>query len=155
MLVGQPNAEELAEDIVARGLNVRQVETLARQSGKEQAKDLKPKRRTGKDADTVALEKRVSDALGLQVSVDHRGGRACCTSTTAISSSSTRCCGGWSGRSRQTREISGVMRQLERISFPWKRKPLQHLMLSHFRTGNRIPLFLKCSSRPLKNSFSP
>ena len=47
---------------------------MARKSGKEQAKELKPKRRTGKDADTVALEKRVSDALGLQVSVDHRGG---------------------------------------------------------------------------------
>jgi ParB family chromosome partitioning protein len=74
MLVGQPNAEEFAEDIVARGLNVRQVETMARKSGKEQARELKPKRRTGKDADTVALEKRLSDALGLQVSVDHRGG---------------------------------------------------------------------------------
>jgi ParB family chromosome partitioning protein len=74
MLVGQPNAEEFAEDIVARGLNVRQVETMARKSGQEQAKKLKPKRRTGKDADTVALEKRVSDALGLQVTVDHRGG---------------------------------------------------------------------------------
>jgi len=36
-------------------------------------RELKPPRRTGKDADTVALEKRVSDALGLQVSVDHRG----------------------------------------------------------------------------------
>ena len=74
MLVGQPNAEEFAEDIVARGLNVRQVEALARKSGAEQAKELKPKRRTGKDADTAALEKRVSDALGLQVTVDHRGG---------------------------------------------------------------------------------
>jgi ParB family chromosome partitioning protein len=73
-LVGQPNAEELAEEIVARGLNVRQVEALARKSGKEQANELKPKRRSGKDADTVALEKRMSDALGLQVSVDHRAG---------------------------------------------------------------------------------
>ncbi len=73
MLVGQPNAEELAEAIIDRGLNVRQIEALARKSGKEQAKELKPKRRTGKSADTVALEKRLSDALGLQVSVDHRG----------------------------------------------------------------------------------
>jgi ParB family chromosome partitioning protein len=73
MLVGQPNAEQLAEQIVARGLNVRQVEELARQSGREQAKALKPKRRSSKDPDTLALEKRVSDALGLVVSVDHRG----------------------------------------------------------------------------------
>jgi len=87
MLIGQPNAEELAADIVARGLNVRQVEEIARQSGKDQAKDLKPKRggkdsgakdgvhiRGARDADTIALEKRVSDALGLKVSVEHRGG---------------------------------------------------------------------------------
>jgi ParB family chromosome partitioning protein len=74
MLIGQPNAVELAEEIIARGLNVRQVEAMARQSGKDQANALKPKRRTGKDADTAALEKRLSDVLGLQVSVDHRDG---------------------------------------------------------------------------------
>jgi ParB family chromosome partitioning protein len=73
MLIGQPNADELAVEIVDRGLNVRQVEAIARKSGKEQARDVKGKRRARKDADTVALEKRLSDALGLQVSVDHRG----------------------------------------------------------------------------------
>jgi ParB family chromosome partitioning protein len=73
MLLGQPNADELAEDIVNRGLNVRQVEAIARKSGKQQARDVKSKRRARKDADTVALEKRLSDTLGLQVSVDHRG----------------------------------------------------------------------------------
>ena len=73
-LVGQPNAEELAEEIINRGLNVRQVEAMARKSGRERASELKPKRRTGKDADTAALEKRLSDVLGLQVSVDHRDG---------------------------------------------------------------------------------
>src|SRR3984885_7843168 len=31
MLVGQPNAEQLAEEIVSRGLNVRQVEAMARE----------------------------------------------------------------------------------------------------------------------------
>jgi ParB family chromosome partitioning protein len=75
MLVGQPNAEELAQDIVARGLNVRQVEALARKDGKAQTRALKAKRATAKDADTVALEKRLSDTLGLQVSVDDRGGQ--------------------------------------------------------------------------------
>ena len=74
MLVGQPNAEEIANEIVTRGLNVRQVEAMARKSGKEQAKEVRgTKRRGGKDADTAALEKRVSDALGLQVTVDHHG----------------------------------------------------------------------------------
>ncbi len=73
MLIGQPNAEELAAEIVDRGLNVRQVEEIARKSGKDQAKEIKGKRRARKDANTVALEKRLSDALGLQVNVDHRG----------------------------------------------------------------------------------
>jgi ParB family chromosome partitioning protein len=74
MLIGQPNAEELAEEIIARSLNVRQVEAMARKEGKQQARDEKGRKPRGKDADTLALEKRVSDALGLQVSVDHRGG---------------------------------------------------------------------------------
>jgi ParB family chromosome partitioning protein len=70
MLVGQPNAEQLAQDIVARGLNVRQVEDLARENPQRVEKKSRPPQK--KDADTVALEKRVSDILGLSVSVDHR-----------------------------------------------------------------------------------
>jgi ParB family transcriptional regulator, chromosome partitioning protein len=76
MLVGQPNAEEIAEDIVNRGLNVRQVEALARKEGRAQARGVKggrPSGRAMKDPDTLALEKRVSDALGLTVTVDHKG----------------------------------------------------------------------------------
>jgi ParB family chromosome partitioning protein len=70
MLVGQPNAEALANDIVDRGLNVRQVEAIARQSsGKPQAKSAK----AGKDADTRALEKQLSDTLGYNVSIEQRG----------------------------------------------------------------------------------
>jgi len=78
MLVGQPNAEKLAEDIVARGLNVRQVEAMARdvaeKSGKKHARATR--RGAGKGADLAALEKRLSDALGLAVSIDEgkRGG---------------------------------------------------------------------------------
>jgi ParB family chromosome partitioning protein len=73
MLVGQPNAEELADDIVNRGLNVRQVEAIARKDGRGQARAVKGKGQQRKDADTLALEKRISDALGLTVTVDHRG----------------------------------------------------------------------------------
>ena len=72
-LIGQPNAEELAEDIIKRGLNVRQVEEMARRDGRAQARTV---RRTGgdleKDADTQALEKRLSDTLGLRVTIEHR-----------------------------------------------------------------------------------
>jgi len=71
MLLGQPNPEQLAESIVKRGLNVRQVENLARVSGRQRGAP--PRRaRPGKDADTAALEKRLADALGLQVTIDHR-----------------------------------------------------------------------------------
>jgi len=80
MLVGQPNAEKLAEDIVARGLNVRQVEAMARdvadKSGKKHSHARATRRTAGKGADLAALEKRLSDALGLVVSIDEgkRGG---------------------------------------------------------------------------------
>jgi ParB family chromosome partitioning protein len=76
MLIGQPNAEELAEEIVARGLNVRQVEAMAREVGqksaKGQANGAKSSGQAEKNANMLALEKRISDALGLVVSIDHR-----------------------------------------------------------------------------------
>jgi len=80
MLVGQPNAEKLAEDIIARGLNVRQVEAMARdvaeKTGKKHGHARAARRGAGKDANLTALEKRLSDALGLAVSIDEskRGG---------------------------------------------------------------------------------
>lgn len=69
MLIGQPNSEAMANDIVSRGLNVRQVEAIAREASKPQAKSAK----ATKDADTRALEKQMSDALGYAVSIDQRG----------------------------------------------------------------------------------
>jgi len=74
MLIGAPNAEELAQDIVARELNVRQVEAMARErSGKNGNKHRTALRAAkAKSADTAAVEKRLSDALGLVVRVDER-----------------------------------------------------------------------------------
>jgi ParB family chromosome partitioning protein len=77
MLIGQPDAERLAEEIVARGLNVRQVENLARETGERGGKSrARAVRRAAKNANLVALEKRISDALGLAVSINEakRGG---------------------------------------------------------------------------------
>jgi len=77
ILIGQPNALELANDIIKRGLNVRQVEAAMRKDGGAQARDLRREAKGhtsgAKDADTRALERRLSDALGLEVTVDHRG----------------------------------------------------------------------------------
>ena len=40
---------------------------------KAQSRPRKPRQPIHKDADTVALEKRLADALGLQVTIDHKG----------------------------------------------------------------------------------
>jgi ParB family chromosome partitioning protein len=76
-LVGQPNALEIAKDIIERGLSVRQIEQEMRKDGASQVRDLKNEAKghtSGKkDPDTRALERRLSDALGLEVTVDHRG----------------------------------------------------------------------------------
>src|SRR5580704_16020698 len=72
-LVGHHDAERLAEEIVTRGLNVRQVEEIARQASGRNDKSHSRKRSAGKSADTLALERRMSDALGLVVSIDARG----------------------------------------------------------------------------------
>ena len=77
MLIGEPNAEQLAEEIVARGLNVREVEAEARaranKSGKKQTNG-RVRPGSAKSADTLAVEKRLTDALGLTVSIDQRRG---------------------------------------------------------------------------------
>ncbi|TMI98810.1 MAG: ParB/RepB/Spo0J family partition protein [Alphaproteobacteria bacterium] len=72
LLVGQPNAEEFAELIVTRGLNVRQVEEMARRDGRKQARAVRRTGRIGPDPDAAALEKRLTDALGLTVRIVHR-----------------------------------------------------------------------------------
>jgi ParB family transcriptional regulator, chromosome partitioning protein len=72
-LVGHHDAERLAEEIVTRGLNVRQVEEIARQESDRNGKPRSRKPSAEKSADTLALEKRLSDALGLVVSIDARG----------------------------------------------------------------------------------
>ena len=72
-LVGHHDAERLAEEIVTRGLNVRQVEEIARQETGRNGKPRSRKPSAAKSADTLALEKRMSDALGLVVNIDSRG----------------------------------------------------------------------------------
>jgi ParB family transcriptional regulator, chromosome partitioning protein len=77
LLIGQPNAEMLAREIVDKGKSVRQLETDMRKDATAQVRDVhhegKGHTASAKDADTRALERRLSNALGLEVSVDHRG----------------------------------------------------------------------------------
>jgi ParB family transcriptional regulator, chromosome partitioning protein len=69
MLVSAEDPESLVEQILAQGLNVREVEKKAKQA-KEAKQD---KSAASKDTDTKALERSLSDALGLSVSIDHAG----------------------------------------------------------------------------------
>jgi ParB family chromosome partitioning protein len=66
----------LARQIVDKGLSVREAEALSQQRDLPKRKPLAD---TGeqRDADTLALERRLSDALGLSVSLSHseRGGK--------------------------------------------------------------------------------
>jgi ParB family chromosome partitioning protein len=73
-LIGVPDPLTAAKRIVAEGLNVRQAEALAHDEGVPVRKPQKARGGSSKekDPDTLALEKRVSDALGLTVSVNHR-----------------------------------------------------------------------------------
>jgi ParB family transcriptional regulator, chromosome partitioning protein len=84
-IIGHANADVLAEEIVARGLTVREVEalvadmqqnpgtTVARGGGSGGAPAREPR---DKDADTKAFEKDMSDALGLSVEVQRGSGES-------------------------------------------------------------------------------
>ena len=68
-LLGAADPTAQARHVIARGLNVRQTERLVKQ-------DTKPKSITAapptKDADTITLEKDLTDLLGLKVTINHR-----------------------------------------------------------------------------------
>ncbi|WP_114094230.1 ParB/RepB/Spo0J family partition protein [Thalassospira xiamenensis] len=74
-LLGANNAVELANQIVKKGLNVRQTEKLVKSDGGKTARQKKPSsgRTSDKDPDTVALEHDLSNMLGLAVNIDFDG----------------------------------------------------------------------------------
>jgi ParB family chromosome partitioning protein len=71
-ILASDDQEAIAEQVVARGLSVRDAEALVR------AKAAGPKKASGprraKDADTAALETDLEDALGMSVDIADRGG---------------------------------------------------------------------------------
>lgn len=69
--VGNPQA--LADEIVAKNLNVRQAEALATEKGGVLRKKLNTKR---KDTDTIALENDLSNLLGMKVLIETRDGKS-------------------------------------------------------------------------------
>jgi len=73
LAVSEPDA--VAADIIGRGLTVRDVERIAQQEAEppQQRVAKTPKPAAEVDADTRALEKKLSDALGLDVQLKARG----------------------------------------------------------------------------------
>src|SRR5690606_5037365 len=73
-LITAEDPAALARRIVGGGLSVREAEALSQRGNAQRRKPAEPRH---KDSDTLALEKRLSDALGLAVSIDHKdeGGR--------------------------------------------------------------------------------
>ncbi|OQP86144.1 chromosome partitioning protein ParB [Rhizobium rhizosphaerae] len=65
---------KLAQAVIAKGLSVRDTEKLAQNDIKAQndPNGGRPQLKPAKDADTLALERTLSDSLGLEVSVSHK-----------------------------------------------------------------------------------
>jgi ParB family chromosome partitioning protein len=73
-LITAPNAAELARQVIARNLSVRETEALARDPAKKgTGKTSGPRGKTEKDADTRALENDLSANLAMRVTIDHNG----------------------------------------------------------------------------------
>ena len=79
-LLGAKDPVALARKIVDRGLSVRQTEKLATNEGGKPPRPRTTKATTTdadadaeKDTDTLALERELSEATGLKVSINHRG----------------------------------------------------------------------------------
>lgn len=70
-LIGAPNAEALADEVIRRGLSVRATEALvAKAAARDEVKAATKVKRVD-DADTRALTRRLSSRLGLAVSLAH------------------------------------------------------------------------------------
>jgi len=72
-LVSTSDPAGLARTIVAKGMSVRDAERLAQNDIKAQTQPASMPKMDQKDSDTLALERSLSDALGLDVTINHRG----------------------------------------------------------------------------------
>ena len=77
-LIGRPDAEVLAEQIIATELNVREVEALVSGAADTGANDggSSFRKLREKDPDTKAFEKELSDSLGLRVEIKRGSGES-------------------------------------------------------------------------------
>lgn len=72
-LIGVTGAEALAQEIVAKGLSVREAEMLSRKAATGSSAPRRAPQPHDKDADTLALERNISEQLGLKVEIGFSG----------------------------------------------------------------------------------
>lgn len=72
-LITADDPEKLAEEVVRKGLSVRQTEALARASKEAAAGKKNNAAPTAADADVMALERQLADVLGLKVQIANKG----------------------------------------------------------------------------------
>ena len=73
-LITAPNAAEIARQVIARNLSVRETEMLVRDPARpRKGKGSGPRPKSDKDADTRALENDLSANLNMRVTIDHAG----------------------------------------------------------------------------------
>jgi ParB family chromosome partitioning protein len=68
-LITAEDPAAVAREIVERGLSVREAEALSQRGASKEGAPKKPSTHLERDADLMALEKRLSDAIGLKVAV--------------------------------------------------------------------------------------
>jgi ParB family transcriptional regulator, chromosome partitioning protein len=72
-LVSTSDPETLAKAIVAKGMSVRDAEKLAQKDIRGPVPASSSSMQAPKDSDTLALERTLSDTLGLDVTINHKG----------------------------------------------------------------------------------
>jgi ParB family chromosome partitioning protein len=72
-LLGARDVEALAEQVIAKGLSVRETERLARGAKPQRAPRRGGRADASGDADIAALERQLADLLGLHVRIAHQG----------------------------------------------------------------------------------
>lgn len=73
-LLAVKDTDSVAKRIVEEGLTVRDIEHIGQREADSAVSEGAKKPRAAKDADTRALEQALSEALGLVVTISHRGG---------------------------------------------------------------------------------
>lgn len=72
-LVSTADPIGLAKTVVSKGLSVRDAERLAQNHIRGQSGATSPQPKAAKDSDTLALERSLSDKLGLDIVISHKG----------------------------------------------------------------------------------